>query len=55
MTVNKPMDVLIKTLSERTPKKTLIEARSVDVFYGKFQALKNINIETENEVCRLLR
>jgi len=32
---------------ETKKPKTLIEARNVDVFYGKFQALKDINITME--------
>ena len=47
MTIKEPMDVLVENLQVEPPKKTLIEARNVDVFYGNFQALKNINITIE--------
>jgi len=47
MTIKEPMDALVDNLQVEPPKKTLIEARNVDVFYGNFQALKNINITIE--------
>lgn len=47
MTTKKPTDALIETLQEPKNKKTIIEARNVDVFYGAFQALNNINLEAE--------
>jgi phosphate transport system ATP-binding protein len=47
MTVKEPMAPLVENLQGEPKKKTLIEARNVDVFYGNFQALKDINIEME--------
>lgn len=47
MTIKEPIDVLSKTMGERTPKKILIESNNVDVYYGKFQALKSVNIAME--------
>jgi len=47
MIATEQLHTLSETMDNLTPKKTLIEARNVDVFYGNFQALKNINIAME--------
>jgi phosphate transport system ATP-binding protein len=47
MTAKEPTESLVDVLQEGKKPKTLIEARNVDVFYGKFQALKDINITME--------
>ena len=47
MTLIEPKIVQREDLIIDPQKKTLIEARNVDVFYGKFQALKDINISME--------
>lgn len=47
MIAKEQLNTLSTTLGELPLQKTLIEARNVDVFYGKFQALKNINIAME--------
>lgn len=44
MAVLEKQDIMTESTDQIIKKKTLIEARNVDVFYGKFQALKNINI-----------
>ncbi len=42
-------------LEKNSTNKTLIEARNVDVFYGGFQALKNVNIAMkENSVTAFI-
>jgi phosphate transport system ATP-binding protein len=47
MTLIEPKIAQRENLIIEPPKKTLIEARNVDVFYGNFQALKDINIAME--------
>lgn len=47
MTTKEPKEALAEGLARTSKKKTILEARNVDVFYGSFQALNNVNIKME--------
>ena len=55
MDLNKTQDRSVEELTVETNKKVLIEARNVNVFYGHFQALKDINLTiNENSVTAFI-
>ena len=55
MDLNKTQDHSVEELIVETNKKVLIEARNVNVFYGHFQALKDINLTiNENSVTAFI-